>query len=43
LAIFKTWPEWTRPTRAPCLGWIACGIDNSLECKSVAPFLGLDI
>jgi hypothetical protein len=30
------------PTRAPCLGWIACGIDNSLVYTSVAPFLGLD-
>jgi hypothetical protein len=25
------------PTRAPCLGWIACGIDNSLVYTSVAP------
>jgi hypothetical protein len=30
------------PTKAPCLGWIACGIDNSLVYTSVAPVLGLD-
>jgi hypothetical protein len=27
------------PTRAPCLGWISCGIDNSLVYTSVALFL----
>jgi hypothetical protein len=31
------------PTRAPCLGWVACGIDNGLVYTSVALFLGLDI
>ncbi len=27
------------PTKVPCLGWIVCGIDNSLVYASVAPFL----
>jgi hypothetical protein len=42
LAIFKTWPEWTSTHQGTVFRMIACGIDNSMGYKSVAPFLGPD-